>query len=128
MSPKHNLLPLCDKHYCPMVPGAFEAQFAEAQSAQETGAHSENATFQVYGCTVDQCPRHYHVMAGYFDVIDGKTLGDKYGKRSCANDGMALHIESYVDAVEEETWRCPEATCSHHVHKSTRLPEFLLVC
>jgi hypothetical protein len=66
-------------------------------------------------------------MAGYFDVMDGKTLADKYGKRSCTEDGMALHVESYVDAIEEETWRCPEARCSRHLRKSIRLPEFLLV-
>ena len=112
MSPKHNIVPLCDKHYCPMVPASEE---------------TADSTWPVYGCTVDKCPRHYDVMAGYFDVMEGKTLADKYGKRSCTEDGMALHIESYVDAIEEETWRCPEARCSRHLRKSIRLPEFLLV-
>src|SRR5690348_10145754 len=122
MSPKHNILPLCDKHYCPMVPGSIEAR-----SAKEVPVENVDSTWPVYACTVDKCPRHYDVMAGYFDVIDGNTLTDKYGRRSCTRDGMALHIESYVAATEEETWRCPEGTCSHHVQKSIRLPEFLLV-
>lgn len=112
MSPKQDIVLLCDKHYCPMVPGSIK-----------TG---ESAS-PVYGCTVDQCPRHYDVMAGYFDAIDGKTLADKYGKQPCQEDGMALYVESYDAQKEEETWRCPEAACSRRILKSTRLPEFLLV-
>jgi hypothetical protein len=99
-----------------MVPGSLEREAVE----------SSDCAWPVYGCTVDHCLRHYDVMAGYFDVIDGKTLAEKYGKRCCEKDGMALHIESYVEDTEE-VWRCPEETCGHQFHKCIKLPEFLLV-
>jgi hypothetical protein len=106
----------------------MEKRSSDEGTIETAQTDSADSAPPVYGCTVDKCPRHYDVMAGYFDVIDGKTLADKYGKRSCAKDGMALHVEAYLDETEEETWRCPEAACSHRASKSTRLPEFLLVC
>jgi hypothetical protein len=112
MSPKPNICPLCDKHHCPMVPGSVK---------------STDSTLPVFGCTVDKCPRHYDVSVGYFDVISGKTFGDKYGKRPCKKDGMALYLESRDDQKQEENWCCPEAKCNRRVLKSTRLPEFLLI-
>jgi len=112
MSPKHNILPLCDKHYFQMAPASIK---------------TKDSSWPVYGCTVDKCPRHYDVMAGYFDVMEGKTLADKYGKHPCCRDGMALHVESYDSQRKEETWRCPESNCKVKVRLSTSLPEFLLV-
>lgn len=109
---QHGIHPLCDKHYCPMVPGP---------------ASNGEPKRPVFACTVDQCLRHYEVLTGYFSVLDGRILADKYGNRACIKDECCMYVEAYDSQEQEETWRCPAANCDGHLRRSTRFPDFLSV-
>ena len=105
---QHDLHPLCDKHYCPMV-----------QTSTGDSKRPE------YACSVDQCPRHYEVVTGYFDVLNGRTLADKYGKQACKNDASAMYVEAYDLEKQEETWGCPAVACIERLKRMTCFPAFL---
>jgi hypothetical protein len=114
MSPQADdrLVPLCDKHYCPMEPRSIT---------------TEQSKWPVYACATESCTRHYNVAAGYFDVRDGKILSDRYGKQACGEDELALYLEFWDDQEHEETWRCPASGCELRIKRSTSFPDFLLV-
>ena len=115
-SPSRNEIhPLCDKHYRPMLPEA-------ADGSTKLGKGSK---LSLYRCSVEGCTRHYDSRNGYFGVISGNILADKYGKKACPNDKAALYLESYDNQGQEETWCCPDPKCKSRSKKSTKIPEFL---
>jgi hypothetical protein len=88
---------------------------------------TEPSKCPVYACGAEGCSRHYNVVAGYFDVMDGKIVSDRYGKQACGEDELALYLEFWDDQEHEEIWRCPASGCEVRIKRSTSFPDFLLV-
>jgi len=93
--------------------------------AEGSAKIGERSKLPLYGCSVEGCTRHYDSRNGYFGVISGNVLADRYGKKACPNDKAALYLESYDNQGEEETWCCPDPKCNSRLKKTTKIPEFL---
>ena len=95
-----DITPLCDKHRrALMVPVILEDR-------------SQGFRWQLHGCTVSGCTRHYEGSEGYFDVVGGRSLLEKLDDTlGCAEHETKMYLESYSPEADIEVWRCPQKGC-----------------
>jgi hypothetical protein len=95
-----DIRPLCDKHRrALMVP----VMLVDC---------SQGFKWQLHGCTVSGCTRHYEGSEGYFDVVGGRSLLGKFDKTlGCAEHETMMYLESYSPEADVEVWRCPQYGC-----------------
>ena len=73
---------------------------------------SQGFTWQLHGCTVSGCTRHYEGSEGYFDVVGGRSLLEKLDDTlGCAEHETKMYLESYSPEADVEVWRCPQRGC-----------------
>lgn len=63
-----------------------------------------------FRCAEVGCTRHYTDVRGYFDVIEGRVLNDKFQQR-CPKCGRPMYLSRAQE--QEEFWRCPVPQCGH---------------
>jgi hypothetical protein len=92
--------PLCDQCHEPMVPKRFGKGDAE---------------FAAHLCENDDCQqRVFRIDRGYFNMVEGRPLADKYGIVPCpACDHGANMFLSSITPEEKELWKCPQVGCEY---------------
>ena len=63
-----------------------------------------------FRCAEPACTRHYTEAHGYFDVLDGSVLIDKFQQR-CPKCETAMYLMERE--AEVEVWLCPAPQCGH---------------
>lgn len=63
-----------------------------------------------FKCADPDCMRYFSDGRGYFDVIDGQVLAEKFQQRCPMCRGPMYLRETEQDV---EIWRCPTPSCGH---------------
>ena len=63
-----------------------------------------------FHCAEAGCTRHYTDGRGYFDVIEGRPLNERF-QQKCPKCGRPMYL-SEVEG-QEEIWQCPVPQCRH---------------
>ncbi len=63
-----------------------------------------------FRCAEPGCTRHYTDGRGYFDVMDGRPLSEKF-QQFCPKCKRPMYLSETEGEVE--IWRCPIQQCGH---------------
>src|SRR6476660_6805066 len=99
---------LCDKHPASLVVTRVQYNGMELES---------------FRCIQPGCTRHYNSAVGYFDVVRGRPLHDKF-QQECPNCGTPM-FRATLGINTEETWRCPLSQCQHEQRILASLDDLL---
>ncbi|MGI9102009.1 MAG: hypothetical protein ACR2IF_06150 [Terriglobales bacterium] len=62
-------------------------------------------------CGEPNCPRHYNVADGYFNIFKQRTDPDANRRVPCPNESFPMYLADYEPHSKVWTWRCAQFGC-----------------